>query len=168
MGRWRAASRPSSRRSVSIASPASPVPAPPWSRPAHVAPCTRRSRMWACSAVARCRRWGRSHSRTTGCSSWMNGRSSAATSWRSCGNRSRRVSSKYHLQSVLNSNDFFTLALRLRTERRSGWESSQTLTTIPVPTATVGPPRPSTAGPGTPSGFVAWPPVRVRHERLWP
>jgi predicted ATPase with chaperone activity len=32
-------------------------------------------------------------SRTTACAAWMNCRSAAATSWRSCGNRSKGVSS---------------------------------------------------------------------------
>jgi Magnesium chelatase, subunit ChlI len=55
-----------------------------------------------------------------GCSCWMNCRSSAATSWRSCASPSRRVSYKYNLQSVINSNDFLNIALRLLVESRAG------------------------------------------------
>jgi hypothetical protein len=39
---------------------------------------------------------------TMACASWMHGPSSAATSWRSCGNRSRTASSIYNLASVLD------------------------------------------------------------------
>ena len=67
-----------------------------------------------CRCRARCR-W-----RTTGFSFWMHGRSSVATSWRCCANPSKRVSYKYNLQSVLNSNDFFSLALRLLAASGSG------------------------------------------------
>jgi hypothetical protein len=58
---------------------------------------------------ARCR-WP-----TMACSAWMHGPSSAAMSWRSCGNRSRRVSYTYNLAGVMNLDAFVTLAARLMT-----------------------------------------------------
>jgi hypothetical protein len=67
-----------------------------------------------CRGRATCR-W-----RTTGCSCSMNGRNSAATSWRYCANPSRRVFSEYNLQSLLNPNAFATLALKLLTASGAG------------------------------------------------
>jgi Magnesium chelatase, subunit ChlI len=69
---------------------------------------------------ARCRCPARCRWRTTGCFSWTNGRSSGVTSWRCCASPSRRVSYEYNLQSVLNSNDFLNLALRLLAASRAG------------------------------------------------
>jgi Magnesium chelatase, subunit ChlI len=57
-------------------------------------------------ARAKCR------SRTTGCSSWMHGPSSAAMSWRSCGNRWRRVSHRYNLTGVLDLATLAALAIK--------------------------------------------------------
>jgi hypothetical protein len=48
------------------------------------------------------------------------GPSSAAMSWRSCANRSRRVSSKYNFAGVFNLNVFVTLAARLTNLGGSG------------------------------------------------
>jgi hypothetical protein len=50
----------------------------------------------------------------------MNGPSAAAMSWRSCANRSRRVSQAYNLKSVLNLRDIVDFAIRLMTTRGSG------------------------------------------------
>jgi hypothetical protein len=54
-------------------------------------------------------------------------RSSAATSWRSCGNRSRMVSYSYNLAGVLHINTFAILAARLLTWRTSRQSSSPPL-----------------------------------------
>jgi hypothetical protein len=62
-----------------------------------------------CRGPARCR-W-----LTRACASWMNGPSSAAMSWRSCANRSRRVSQEYNFAGVLNLHAFVGLAARLMT-----------------------------------------------------
>jgi Magnesium chelatase, subunit ChlI len=49
-----------------------------------------------------CRGLARGRSRTTGCSSWMNCPSSAATSWRFGDNHSRMASQSYNLPHVLD------------------------------------------------------------------
>jgi hypothetical protein len=61
-----------------------------------------------------------SRARTMGCSCWMNCRSSAATSGRSCASRSRRVSYEYNLTGVLNLKPFVELALRMIAVRDGG------------------------------------------------
>jgi hypothetical protein len=73
----------------------------------------------------RCR--ARCRGRTTGCSSWMNCRSSAATSWRSCDNRSRRVFYEYNLQSVLDLSAVADLAVRLLIARVQAKPSNELL-----------------------------------------
>jgi hypothetical protein len=55
-----------------------------------------------------------------GCSSWMNGRRAAATSWRSGGNRSRMVFSTYNLPHILNLHTLAELARRVMKGRESG------------------------------------------------
>jgi Magnesium chelatase, subunit ChlI len=49
----------------------------------------------------------------------MNCRSAAATSWRCCGSRWRRVSYRYNLPHVINLCDFASLANRLLTASHS-------------------------------------------------
>ena len=68
--------------------------------------------------LCRCR--VRRHWRTTGCSSWVNCRNSAARSWRSCASRWRRVSYTYNLAGVLNLTTLTALALRVRAVKDSG------------------------------------------------
>jgi hypothetical protein len=55
-----------------------------------------------------------------GCSFWMDGRSAAATSWRSCANRSRAVCYSYNLAGVLNLNGFAALAAQRMASAGSG------------------------------------------------
>src|SRR4029450_771251 len=63
--------------------------------------------------TGRCR--GTCRGPTMVCSSWMHGPSAAAMSWRSCANRSRRVSYTYNFTGVLNLHAFVALASRLMT-----------------------------------------------------
>jgi hypothetical protein len=56
--------------------------------------------------AARCRGRGRCRWRTMAFCTWMNCRSSAATSWRFCANRLRKVSQEYNFPRVLDLNRF--------------------------------------------------------------
>jgi len=103
---WRQRSRPG----ASIASPISPVTAVYSSRRAHVAPHTTRAPMWGWSAGGRCRCQAACRWPTMACSSWMNYPSSAAMSWRSCGNRWRMASQEYNLPHVINLRDLLSIA----------------------------------------------------------
>jgi hypothetical protein len=58
-------------------------------------------------------------------------------SWRCCGNRWRRVSYEYNLQSVINLCDFVSLANRLLTQSRSGGVHEPPIPTVTVATPTV-------------------------------
>jgi hypothetical protein len=53
-------------------------------------------------------------------SSWMHYPSSAAMSWRSCANRSRRVSYVYNFAGVINFHAFADIAIRLLTATGAG------------------------------------------------
>jgi hypothetical protein len=70
--------------------------------------------------AARGRGQARCHWHTMACSAWMNCRSAAATSWRSCTSPSRRVSQEYNFAGVLNLNLLKTSAVRLLSFRESG------------------------------------------------
>jgi hypothetical protein len=81
------------------------------------APPTIPSRTRGGSAAATCRGRARSHSRTTGCSSWTHGRRSAATSWGACDNHWRRVAYSYNLAGVLDLKAFAGFALQMMAVR---------------------------------------------------